>query len=145
MRQPNRLGALLPFDSGENAINPNAGILKISKQISDRYPFTINADQTEIHFTLNQNNLAVENYLETAKNGPENERSVIHCIVDTVIGAASAAGVDFPSNWCSMWPEYTELGKKLSSQTADAAKVVRRLISETAEHFPDFKNPYTEQ
>jgi hypothetical protein len=29
--------------------------LKISKQISDRYPFTINADQTEIHFTLNQN------------------------------------------------------------------------------------------
>jgi hypothetical protein len=55
LRQPNRLGALLPFDSGENAINPNAGILKISKQISDRYPFTINADQTEIHFTLNQN------------------------------------------------------------------------------------------
>ena len=94
---------------------------------------------------LTLNDLAVENYLETAKNGPENERSVIHCIVDTVIGAASAAGVDFPSNWCSMWPEYTELGKKLSSQTADAAKVVRRLISETAEHFPDFKNPYTEQ
>jgi hypothetical protein len=31
--------------------------LKISKQISDRYPFTINADQTEIHFTLNQNTL----------------------------------------------------------------------------------------
>jgi hypothetical protein len=31
--------------------------LKISKQISDRYPFTINADQTEIHFTLNQNSL----------------------------------------------------------------------------------------
>jgi len=54
LRQPNRLGALLPFDSGENAINPNAGILKISKQISDRYPFTISADQTEIHFTLNQ-------------------------------------------------------------------------------------------
>ena len=55
LRQPNRLSALLPMDSGENAINPNAGILKISKQISDRYPFTINADQTEIHFTLNQN------------------------------------------------------------------------------------------
>jgi hypothetical protein len=55
LRQPNWLGALLPFDSGENAINPNAGILKISKQISDRYPFTINADQTEIHFTLSQN------------------------------------------------------------------------------------------
>jgi hypothetical protein len=59
LRQPNRLGALLPFDSGENAINPNAGILKISKQISDRYPFTINADQTEIHFTLNQNSEAL--------------------------------------------------------------------------------------
>jgi len=29
--------------------------LKISKQVSDSYPFTINADQTEIHFTLNQN------------------------------------------------------------------------------------------
>ena len=55
LRQPNRLGALLPLDSGENAINPNAGILKISKQISERYAFTINADQTEIHFTLNQN------------------------------------------------------------------------------------------
>ncbi|MCE2750298.1 MAG: hypothetical protein LW720_00270 [Pirellula sp.] len=55
MRRPIRLGALLPFDSGENAINPNAGILKISKQMSDRYPFTISADQTEIHFTLNQN------------------------------------------------------------------------------------------
>jgi hypothetical protein len=61
LRQPNRLGALLPFDSGENAINPNAGILKISKQISDRYPFTINADQTEIHFTLNQNKTSVIN------------------------------------------------------------------------------------
>jgi hypothetical protein len=59
LRQPNRLGALLPFDSGENAINPNARILKISKQISDRYPFTINADQTEIHFTLNQNSLFI--------------------------------------------------------------------------------------
>ena len=55
LRRPIRLGALLPFDSGENAINPNAGILKISKQISDRYPCTISADQTEIHFTLNQN------------------------------------------------------------------------------------------
>jgi hypothetical protein len=55
LRQPNRLGALLPFDSGENAINPNAGILKISKQISDRYPFAINTDPTELHFTLNQN------------------------------------------------------------------------------------------
>jgi len=55
LRQPNRRGALLPFDSGENAINPNAGILKISKRISDRYPFTISADQTEINFTLNQN------------------------------------------------------------------------------------------
>jgi hypothetical protein len=38
----------------------NAGILKVSKQISDRYPFTINADQTELHFTLNQNNTASE-------------------------------------------------------------------------------------
>jgi hypothetical protein len=33
--------------------------LKISKQISDRYPFTINADQTEIHFTLNQNTVGI--------------------------------------------------------------------------------------
>jgi hypothetical protein len=57
LRQPKRLGALLPFDSGENAINTNARILKISKQISDRYPFTINSDQTEIHFTLNQNTM----------------------------------------------------------------------------------------
>ena len=55
LRQPIQLGAFLPFDSGENAINPNNGILKISKQISDSYPFTINADQTEIPFTLNQN------------------------------------------------------------------------------------------
>jgi hypothetical protein len=54
LRQPICLTALLPFDSGGNAINPNAGILKISKQFSDRHPFTINADQTEIHFTLNQ-------------------------------------------------------------------------------------------
>jgi hypothetical protein len=58
LRQPSRLCALLPLDSGKNAINPNAGILKISKQISERYPFTINADQTEIHFTLNQNKRA---------------------------------------------------------------------------------------
>ena len=55
LRQPNWLGALLPFDSGENAINPSAGILKISKQISDRYSFTTNADRTEIHFSLDQN------------------------------------------------------------------------------------------
>ncbi|MFM8188588.1 MAG: hypothetical protein ACKN85_08920, partial [Pirellula sp.] len=41
-RQPNLLGGLLPFDSGENGINPNAGILKISKQISDRHPITMN-------------------------------------------------------------------------------------------------------
>ena len=27
-----------------------------SGNVSERYPFTINADQTEIHFTLNQNN-----------------------------------------------------------------------------------------
>ena len=46
---------LLPFDSGGNAINPNAGIFKISHQISDRYLFTISADQTGIHFLLNQN------------------------------------------------------------------------------------------
>ncbi len=45
MRHVNRLAVLTPFDSGENAINPNAGILKISKQISDRYPFTIHADK----------------------------------------------------------------------------------------------------
>ena len=66
MRQPNQLGALLPFDSGENAINPNAGILKISKQISDSYPFTINADQTEIHFTLKQNNHLLQLFLYRA-------------------------------------------------------------------------------
>jgi hypothetical protein len=61
LRQPIQLAAFLPFDSGENAINPNAWILKISKQISDRYPFTINADQTEIHFTLNQNSPTFRN------------------------------------------------------------------------------------
>jgi hypothetical protein len=43
--------------------------LKISKQISDRYPFTINADQTEIHFTLNQNtSILMENRLESLPN-----------------------------------------------------------------------------
>jgi hypothetical protein len=62
LRRPIRLGALLPFDSGENAINPNAGILKISKQMSGRYPFTISADQTEIQFTLNQNMAYVDEY-----------------------------------------------------------------------------------
>jgi hypothetical protein len=45
----------IPFDSVGNATNPSAGIFKISKQISDRYPFAISANQTEIHFTLNQN------------------------------------------------------------------------------------------
>jgi hypothetical protein len=57
LHQPNWLGARLPFDSVENAINPNAGILKILKQISDHNPFTINADQTKIHCSLNQNTL----------------------------------------------------------------------------------------
>lgn len=94
---------------------------------------------------LTLNDLAVENYLATAKNERENERRVIHCIVDTVIGAAVEAGVDVPNNWCSMWPEYMELGKKLCTQTADAENVVHRLIGETTKHFPDFKNPYIEQ
>jgi len=40
---------------GENVIDPFAGILKISRQFSDRYPFTISADQTEIHSSLDQN------------------------------------------------------------------------------------------
>ena len=48
------ISALVPFDSGENAINPNARILKSSKQIVDDYPFTIETDQTEIHSKLNQ-------------------------------------------------------------------------------------------
>ncbi len=68
MRQPIRLGAFLPFDSGEIAINPNAGILKISKQISDSYPFKINADQIEVHFTLNQNTPSKHGPLATGKH-----------------------------------------------------------------------------
>jgi hypothetical protein len=68
VRQPNRLGALLPFDSGENSINPNAGILKISKKISERYPFTMNDHQTDVYFTLDQNKgIATDDQETTSK------------------------------------------------------------------------------
>ncbi len=53
-RQPLPLGTFLPFDYGENVINPKIRRKKLSKQMSDRYPFTMDADPTEIHITLNQ-------------------------------------------------------------------------------------------
>jgi hypothetical protein len=57
--------------------------LKISKQISDRYPFTINADQTEIHFTLNQNNLFTV--------VPMKSRSIIFIVAAATVGMLTLA------------------------------------------------------
>ena len=94
---------------------------------------------------LTLNDLSVIQYLATAKNETDDKPRVIHCLVDTVIGAAFVAGVNVPSDWCSMWDAYTELGKKLGTQTPDAANAVKRLIRETKDYFPDFQNPYIER
>jgi hypothetical protein len=91
---------------------------------------------------LTLDDLAIEKYLFTAANETGSTRRVIHCVVDTVMGAANEAGVSAPSEWCYMWNEYHDLGKKLASQTADSGQVVARLIDEARRHFPDFRNPY---
>jgi hypothetical protein len=93
---------------------------------------------------LTLHDLAVEKYLLTAKNyrGPSQLPVPKHCLVDVMVGAANVAGVDFPIEWCSMWPEYYELGKVLASQTAEPEQVVRRLIERTQVCFPNFTNPY---
>ena len=93
---------------------------------------------------LTLGDLAVDKYVETVKSETSNggPQRANHCIVDTLIGAAIEAGVDFPTNWCSMWDDYINLGKTLSSQTIDAANEVRRLVYETTLHFPTFSNPY---
>jgi len=92
--------------------------------------------------SLTLEDLAIEKYIFTAANETGSTRRVIHCVVDTVLGAANEAGVSAPSHWCYMWSEYHELGKKLASQTANPAQVVQRLIDETQLHFPEFSNPY---
>jgi hypothetical protein len=66
----------------------------------------------------------------------------MHCVVDTVMGAANQAGVTIPFQWCYMWEQYFELGKKLASQTLNAAQVVAGLIATTEKYFPNFTNPY---
>jgi hypothetical protein len=86
--------------------------------------------------------LAIEKYRLTAKNEPPNAPGVIHCVVDTVMGAAFETGVMTPTNWCTMWQPYVELGRKLALQTPAARNVVVELIDRTREHFPNFTNPY---
>ena len=61
---------------------------------------------------------------------------VIHCVVDTVLGAAYQVGAATPSGWCYMWNEYYDLGKKLASQTPNAEQVVPVLIKQTQNIFP---------
>jgi len=70
-RSPRRLGpgienladhsisALLRFDFGDIAKNSITWILVILKQTSNPPPFTINADQTDRYFTLNQYRCAI--------------------------------------------------------------------------------------
>ena len=92
---------------------------------------------------LTLDDLAIEKYLLTAKNETGQSRRVIHCVVDTVIGAADHVEIPIPGNWCFMWDDYYKLGKKLCRQTPNAPEIVRRLIDETNQHFPDFTNPYS--
>lgn len=93
------------------------------------------------HLTLDD--LAIDKYLLSAQNEPVSSRPVIiHCVVDTVLGAANQAGVPAPSKWCYMWKEYYDLGKKLASQTTNAEQLVAGLINQTETHFPNFSNPY---
>jgi hypothetical protein len=93
---------------------------------------------------LKLDDLAIDKYLLTAQNEPVGSQPVIiHCVVDTVLGAANQAGVSAPSKWCCMWKEYYELGKNLASQTPNAAQVVAGLINQTETLFPNFRNPYS--
>ena len=91
---------------------------------------------------LTLDDLAIEKYLLTSKNENGGRQHIIHCVVDTVLGAANEAGVLAPPNWCYMWDEYYALGKKLASQTTDPKQVVPRLIKQTETQFPNFSNPY---
>ena len=91
---------------------------------------------------LTLNDISVEKYLRTAKNRKNRKQVMMHCVVDIVIGAARHSGVELPSEWCSMWNEYCELGEKLSRQTKNAAQATRVLIEQTKLHFPNFSNPY---
>ena len=58
------------------------------------------------------------------------------------MGAANEASVPHRSDWCWMWNEYHDLGKKLAAQTPYLQQVVRDMIYQTEEHFPNFNNPY---
>ena len=89
--------------------------------------------------------LAIDKYLLTAKNETGQSQRVIHCVVDTVMGAASHANVPFPNQWCYMWDDYYDLGRRLCSQTPHPDTIVRRLVDETTSHFPNFTNPYSAQ
>jgi hypothetical protein len=100
--------------------------------------------ETFLKRPLTLEDLAIEKYLHTARNESAGSPPVvIHCVVDTVMGAASHAGVATPLKWCYMWNEYFDLGKKLASRTPNAGQVVARLIVEAEEHFPNFSNPYS--
>jgi hypothetical protein len=95
---------------------------------------------------LTLHDLSIENYLWTA-NRPGLYDQVMHCVVDTVMGAACQAGVPFPEKWCYMWEQYYNLGKKLASQTpGGVARVVELMIQTTVRCFPkEFNNPYETQ
>jgi hypothetical protein len=62
----------------------------------------------------------------------------MHCVVDTVMGAANQTGVSIPFQWCYMWEQYYDLGKKLAWQTPNAAQVVAGLIEKTMRNFVNF-------
>jgi hypothetical protein len=68
--------------------------LKISKQISDRYPFTIDVDQTRIHFTLDQNSSTIEMHLNRRDEQLADLRANPKCSfeVDEMLGT-------IPSYW----------------------------------------------
>jgi hypothetical protein len=53
------ISALLRFDFGDIAKNSITWILVMLKQTSNPPPFTINADQTDRYFTLNQYRCAI--------------------------------------------------------------------------------------
>jgi hypothetical protein len=92
---------------------------------------------------LTLHDLAIEKYLFTAKNYGDGQLPVPkHCLVDVMLGAAQLGGVDFPSEWCSMWTEYVDLGKTLASQTANPEQIVPQMIEQTLKCFPNFENPY---
>jgi len=92
---------------------------------------------------LTLHDLAIDKYKLTAKNMPDGDYVISHCVVGMLLGAAAYAGVEgYPAKWCWHFESYYRMGEQLAAQTNDAAQVLPDLFVEAERHFPNFRDPY---